>query len=231
MKKSLVLLVSSLGSFCAAHGAFVVTFGGGSIPDVGSRAFVGSVSTATGFISSLTVSLSITGENKDHPAYNGDLYVTLQHGPGFTVLLNRPGKALGNPYGYGDNGMDVTFDDSGSALDVHTDVHTYQLTLKPPANGQLTGTWLSDGRAADPKDVLDTTPRTKFLSSFLGAVPNGDWWLFVADLSAGGNAKLLSWSLNIETTPIPVPEPAWAMALTAVGLGGFVWLRRGRRSA
>lgn len=226
MNKPIILLVSSLGTLGVAQGA-VVTFGGGSIPDPGSKSFIGTVSAVPGFISSLTVSLSITGENKDLPAYNGDLYVTLQHGAGFAVLLNRPGKALGVSYGYADNGLDITLDDTGSA----PDVHTYRLTLKGPPVGSLTGIWSSDGRNVDPNAVLDTTPRTESLDSFTGAVANGDWLLLVSDLSAGGNAKLASWTLNIETTPIPVPEPAWGVTLSALGLGGWFWLRRRQPAA
>ena len=44
-------------------------------------------------------------------AYNGDYYLSIQHGSGFSVLLNRVGRATSSPEGYGDNGFNVTFDD------------------------------------------------------------------------------------------------------------------------
>src|SRR5262249_22736292 len=49
----------------------------------------------------------------------------------------------------------------------------------------------------------DTSSRNAFLSSFSGLNPNGDWTLFVADLSGGGEHVLESWSLEIEPVKLP----------------------------
>lgn len=49
----------------------------------------------------------------------------------------------------------------------------------------MTGTWQPDGRTNSPGSVLDSQPPDAFLSSFNGLDPNGDWTLFVADVSGG----------------------------------------------
>lgn len=167
----------------------------------------------SGPIANLSVSLSIDGLGPSG-AFNGDLYVTLQHESGaFAVLLNRPGRTLGNAWGYGDNGLDVTF----AGVDGAPDIHTYRLTLGGPPAGPLTGTWAADGRIADPNEVTESSPRLASLGSFLGTEASGTWMLFVADLEPGGKAVLESWSLDISL----VPEPThWAFV---VGLGLLTW--------
>src|SRR5688572_10580263 len=52
-------------------------------------------------IADLNVYLDITGD------FNGDLFVTLTHDSGYSVLLNRVGKTASNSFGYPDPGMDV----------------------------------------------------------------------------------------------------------------------------
>jgi subtilisin-like proprotein convertase family protein len=168
-----------------------------------------------GTISSLTVSLDISG------GYNGDLYAYLA-GPngGFAVLLNRVGVTSGNAFGYSDMGLNVTFDDS----DGYNNIHFYQnLSYDLNGGGQLTGTWSSDGRKIDPlsaPSLFDTTQSTSLLDSFDGTDPNGTWTLFLADLSSGGQSTVVTWGLNIKA----VPEPS-ACALLAIG----IFLRVGKR--
>ncbi|MEI8207274.1 MAG: proprotein convertase P-domain-containing protein [Kiritimatiellales bacterium] len=141
-------------------------------------------------------------------AFTGDYYVSLI-GPngGFSVLLNRAGRTLSAPLGYGDNGFDVTFSVGAP------DAHLYQ-NYSPDfdAQSRLTGTWDADGRNVDPDIVLDTDSRTSGLDVFGGLNPNGNWTLFVADLGQYGTATLDSWGLNINTI---IPEPA------TVGMLGF----------
>lgn len=162
----------------------------------------------------VTVSLDITG------GFNGDLYAYLT-GPtgGFAVLLNRSGVTAGNAFGYSDTGFNVTFDDSAS----YNNIHFYQnVSYNLNGDGQLTGTWASDGRAIDPTSSpadFDTTPATATLGSFADTNPNGTWTLFVADLSSGGQSTLVSWGLGITA----VPEPStWAL----LGMGMLIFLRR-----
>jgi hypothetical protein len=159
--------------------------------------------------------------------FNGDIYLTLAKGTeGFSVLLNRVGTRSGSSFGYSDNGFHVTFDDSAAA-----DIHTYRVTVTgsnttPLASNPLTGTWQPDARNTDPDSVLDTDPRTAFLSAFHGVTPNGQWTLFAADLSGGGTAKLTSWSMDFAL----VPEPSLTGVVFGLGLGGLA-LGLGRRLA
>jgi MYXO-CTERM domain-containing protein len=158
-------------------------------------------------IESLTVTINLTG------GWNGDLYVYLVHGDGFSVLLNRPGRSLANPDGSAASGMSITIADSAT-MDIHT--------AMPMSGGSVSGTYQPDGRETDPLLVLNTDARTAMLADFIGLDPNGTWKLFVADQSAGETSILQSWSLSITT----VPEPSAAL----LGLLGAVLLLRRRRS-
>src|ERR1017187_2849357 len=169
------------------------------IPDGNPNGLVSSTNlSALGtIVTSVTVQLDITG------GFNGDLYAYLA-GPagGFAVLLNRTGLTAGNAFGYGDTGFNITLSDSSA-----NNIHTYQLD-SPSINGsgQLTDTWAPDGRNIDPQSagsVFDATPPTALLTSFIGTDPNGTWTLFVADMSGGGQATLVSWGLTVVTVPEP----------------------------
>jgi uncharacterized protein (TIGR03382 family) len=156
-------------------------------------------------IESVTVGLNFTG------GWNGDLYVHLVHNSGFSVLLNRPGRTSGNPDGAGSSGMTILLDDTALS-----DIHTAM-----PNTGTVAATYQPDARTADPLFVTDTSPRSAFLSNFIGLDPNGNWTLFVADQSPGAESVLQSWSLNITA----VPEPSAA----ALGLLSAALLLRRRR--
>ena len=151
-----------------------------------------------GVIDNLSVSLDISG------GFNGDLYAYLR-GPngGFAVLLNRVGVSSGNAFGYSDTGFNVTFNDSIS----YDNIHYYQNSASSlNADGQLTGTWSSDGRNIDPQSdpsLFDTTQPTATLQSFDATNPNGTWTLFVADFSSGGQSTVVNWGLDIGITPEP----------------------------
>jgi len=159
-------------------------------------------------ISEVNVQIALTG------GWAGDLYAYLTHGSGFTVLLNRPGRSLANLAGSGVSDFSAYFSDS-SPGDIHTAI---------PASGPVTGFFQPDGREIDPDNSLDTTPLTALLSSFVGLDANGDWTMYVADVSSGDTMRLESWSLTING----VPEPATATLLAAGALG---MLRRRRFTA
>jgi subtilisin-like proprotein convertase family protein len=164
-----------------------------------------------GTISDVTVSLDITG------GYNGDLFAFLS-GPngGYAVLLNRVGVSNdASSFGYGNHGFDIVLSDSAA-----NDVHYYQsASYLLNGSGQLTGTWVPDGRTIDPlyspPSLFGSTAPSALLGSFNGTDPNGGWTLFLADLSVGSQSQLVSWSLDVITA---VPEPS-VVALGIMGLG------------
>jgi len=159
-------------------------------------------------IASVQVSLTISN------GYNGDLYAYLAHSTGLAVLLNRVGLSSSNAFGYGDPGFNLTLSAAGA-----NNVHFYQnFSPSYDGNGRLTGTWQPDGRGIDPLSAASAFDATGSadLSVFNGQEPNGQWTLFVADVSAGGGqCTLLSWSLVINS----VPEPPTKLVVTSVNGG------------
>lgn len=164
-------------------------------------------------IHSVAVTLQLTSLGEG--GFFGDLYATLTRlSDGYAVLLNRSGRSAGRPFGYSDGGpVQITLTDGAPA-----DIHRYRLVLQgeeeTPLNGPLTGRWQPDGRAADPLEVLDTHPRSAMLVSFSGAELAGDWTLFVADVSGGGEYRLDAWGL--EVTYIPEPGTGVLLGLALV---------------
>jgi YDG domain-containing protein/Big-like domain-containing protein len=183
----------------------------GAIPD-GSLNGWSDTRTVTGagvhHVANVQVSLTISN------GYAGDLYAYLVHSNGLAVLLNRVGLASTNPFGYADAGLDVTL-----SAAVANDVHFYQ-NFSPTYNGNgwLTGTWLPDARGIDPLSAPSAfdAPGTTNFDAFLNQGPNGDWTLYVADVSAGGGqSTLIRWGLQINT----VTEPATNLVITSVNGG------------
>lgn len=172
-------------------------------------------------IAAVRVGLQLSSPAND--GFLGDLYVTLLHDTGYTVLLNRPGRTSSNPFGYSDGGpVEIVFADEALR-----DVHNYRSELAGggvgrPLTSGLTGLWAPTGRTADPFLVLDTDSRPAGLGSLAGLNANGSWALFLADVSSGGSYQLDGWSLEI----VLVPEPATGAAILALGLLAWVWIRR-----
>jgi subtilisin-like proprotein convertase family protein len=170
-------------------------------------------------IGSVTVTLDITG------GFNGDLYAYLVGPSGdFAVLLNRVGVSDSSASGYSNTGFEVTLSDTAA-----NSIQYYQ-NDSPGYNGsgQLTGTWQPEGVNIDPQSAaadFSGAGQTALLSSFAGTDANGQWVLYVADLSAGGQSTLTSWTLNI----ITVPEPSEG-ALLGGGLLGLIMCWRKRSS-
>ena len=148
---------------------------------------VRNVTSAIGTISSLQVRLKLTGE------FNGDVYAYLRHTNGFVVLLNRVGRATNNAFGYGDSGLDVTFQDGAA----NGDIHLYQNVMTPADGSPLTGIWQPDGRNVDPTNVTDVSPRSTSLTNFNGLNAAGEWTLYLADVESGATNLLTQWSLDI----------------------------------
>jgi len=180
-------------------------------------------------IGNVNVTLNITGTGSGGSGmFNGDIYATLVHNSVSSVLLNRTGRDNSTPLGYSDQyGFNIQLSDVGG----QGDVHVYRTTLfgnnTTTLAGPLAYAWQPDGRSTDPSSVVTSDPRTALLSSFNGQNANGTWTLFVADLEAGGTAKLVNWGLQITA----VPEPSqFAVATGALLLGWVVWNRRNRSS-
>jgi subtilisin-like proprotein convertase family protein len=164
-------------------------------------------------ITDLDVTIEIAG------GWNGDLYAYLTHSTGFSVLLNRSGVSAADPFGYSDAGLNVRLNDSAA----NGDIHLYQ-SVPGYSAGVLGGEWAPDGRGLNPLSVTDTDPRNALLSSFNGLDPNGSWTLFVADLSSGEAASMVSWGLRIdaETRPLTVPDAGNTVLLFGMALGSLV---------
>ncbi len=181
---------------------------------------------------SVDVALDIQGSGDG--GYVGDLYAYLAHqaSPGgeykMTVLLNRPGRSDALPSGYDATGLNITLSDSATA-----DIHTYQshAGYQVDGTGVLTGTWQPDRRLTNPDDVVSSDARaaTTFddlVHSMASPNPNGNWYLFVADMQTGATMQLNSWSVGFSEMSA-VPEPA--SVLTLAGLLSSAMLLRSRR--
>jgi subtilisin-like proprotein convertase family protein len=164
-------------------------------------------------ITDVNVSINLTG------GYNGDLYAYLVHDSGFSVLLNRVGRTSGNSFGYGNSGFNITFDDSAA----NGDIHTYQTV--PGFSTLITdgSAWSPDGRNVNPLLTLNTGSRTSMLAQFNGLNPNGNWTLFIADVSTGDQTTVAGWSLSI--TAVPEASSLWS-GFCLVTLSAAAMLRR-----
>ncbi|HTH47808.1 MAG TPA: PEP-CTERM sorting domain-containing protein [Candidatus Limnocylindria bacterium] len=194
------------------------------VPDDTDTGLVRTLEVADSFtVASLTVSLNLSVPAGEI-GWAGDLYAYLQHDTGFSVLLNRPGRTAGSPFGYAD-GQSLTISLRDDAT--NGDLHTYRTALGGGAlTGPLTGAWQPDGRTTDPASAVTGDPRTALLSQFDGVNSAGTWTLFLADLSGGGRYQLNDWSLNLEGSP--VPEPAVTVVTTSFLLTAWSLLRRRR---
>jgi len=184
-----------------------------AIPD---GSFIGvsdtrSLTTSLVTVTDVKVRLKISG------TFNGDLFCYVTHGSGYSVLLNRVGRTAGNPFGYDDPGLDVTFDDAAG-----NDVHVYRLTVtgnhNTPLGTNVMGDWVADGRTNRPDQVLDTDARPALLSALTNLDPNGTWTIFVADLAGGDQHTLVSWGLEISGAEA---APATGTIYGKVQLQGF----------
>ena len=123
------------------------------IPDGNPVGVVSTVATSGyGFISSVTVTLNISGGN------NGDLYAYLSYDGVRVSLLDLPGVSPGNPLGDTGSGYDVTLVESGGSgvFDGSQTAGTLNLSGLSEYNGySRTGTWtlfiadLSGGDTSD----------------------------------------------------------------------------------
>jgi len=166
-------------------------------------------------ISKVTVTLNFSG------GWNGDLYAYLTNGSGFAVLLNRPGRVEDSDSDPGSDteGMSVTFDDA-ALLDLHNGIDLL--------TGPVMGNWQPDARWVSPLNVVTGDGRTAFLASFNGQNASAPLTLFVADVAAGSDSTLDSWSMTVSAVSA-VPEPGGHLALAGLVGGGLLLRRRENR--
>jgi subtilisin-like proprotein convertase family protein len=197
-----------------------------AVPDGSLEGIHHTITVSTPMDRVLKATISVQLESHPGGSFAGDLYLTVVHDGRATVLLNRPGRQPGSPFGYSDSGnLAVTFDDTGAT----TDIHAYRSPLTgshttPLAGGlsSLPTLWQSDGRRSDPLTVSLSDPRPARLNEFVDSNPNGAWTLFVADVSGGGAFAVRGWSVDL----VAIPEPGAMVLTTALALGIFAWRRR-----
>lgn len=165
-----------------------------AIPDNNPNGLVSTLSVSGVGHGFYSVEVLISTQN----GWNGDLYAYLEHDGVISVLLNRPGRTGTDPVGAASSGLLIRLSDSLVMADSHTGIPDILGTL-------ATGTYQPDARAADPGAVTDLSPRSLYLSAFNTLNADGDWTLFVSDLSGGDVATLNNWSLVL------IPEPSSAL--------------------
>lgn len=161
------------------------------------------------------VTVSLTFVPTDGYMFNGDYYVYLYHNTNSAILLNRLGRPEMFGLGYSDSGLNIVLDDHAT----NGDIHLYQQVTIPEYPNPLTGVWQPDGRDVDPLVVLDTDPRTRMLSSFVGDTADGTWALFIMDCNSGATARITRWGLTIETEPAPLVE--YTLSTSVLGGGSI----------
>jgi hypothetical protein len=190
-----------------------------SIPDFSFSGASNTQSISAPNHSVLGISITLTIEGGDFDAYDGDYYAYVSHNGTIATLLNRTGRSATSSFGAPGNGFSVTFNDAAPNGDIH-------FATAASASNPISGLWAPDGRATFPTTTLDTDPRTKLLNQFQGQTASGDWTLFIADLSSGGDGIIKQWGIQITV----VPEPASTFVFTAASLllfaGVFRFVRK-----
>jgi hypothetical protein len=175
------------------------------------------LSTSITSISDVSLTLNISG------GYDGDYYAYLRHtdlsGTGFSVLLNRVGETAANSYGSSDSGFNVTLSDAASG-----NIHDASA-----GGAVLTGTYQPDGRNISPLSnptTLATTIPSTLLSSFNGMDANGQWQLFIADVSSGSIGTLTSWGITVTENATAVPDGGSTLLLLCGCCCGLLVIKR-----
>ncbi|MFM2081912.1 MAG: hypothetical protein RL380_603 [Verrucomicrobiota bacterium] len=213
MKTRLLTLTAALALALTARATIVINDTwtvNQSIPD-GSAVGTTAAQTFSGLdassINGVEVSFTTTG------GYNGDLYgyLVLRDANGnatSALLLNRVGTTGSDPFGSDGSGFNhITLSDAGM-IDIHS--------VNPGSGNAVgTGTYLAD----------QSLGANSLNSTYAGSTANGTWTLFLADLSGGEQATLVSWGLTVSVVPEPV---TWALGIFSVLLAA-AWIRHQRR--
>jgi subtilisin-like proprotein convertase family protein len=205
MKKYLILILTAAAAITSSAQPQLLTTNwsgsfanAGVVPDndLSGLTLVETTSDWSGAVSSLTVTLNLTG------GWNGDIYAYLYHDDVMSVLLNQVGTPTNSGLGYSDSGFNVTLSDSAAYS-----IHNYQLDTPTITSGVVQGTWQPDGAG---------------LSVFNGLDASGTWSLYLVDKNPGGVMTVNSFGLQAEVTP----EPSTLALAALGGLGMLWQLRR-----
>ena len=194
-----------LGLGLGAASASIVTVPSGTVnitvPDGNAAGITSTISVGSlgNVLNSVSLTLNISGGN------DGDLYAYLSYNGTSVVLLNRPGLA-GDPAGIGYTTAgynNVTLSDGGYA--------NINVTQNPVTGGTY--------NPAGTGGVI--------FGNYDGVNPNGNWVLFISDLSGGdvSFSQLDSWSLTFNAVPEPVNVALGVFAAALLAMSG---LRRAR---
>ncbi len=222
--RTLPLVAASIAATAAAHAVIVTeptrTYAVGyNLADVvNPGAFFQQTISDSAIVSLTDVRVGLHLVGRGVGGFAGEMVVSLNKDLSVTsVLLNRVGVSAGNSFGFGYDGWNVTLADGGIGGDIH------EASL---VSGILTGEFAPDGRTS-PASAL----RPALLNVFNGGTGNGDWYLSVADVAAGGTMRLESWSLTLtgENGVAAVPEAGtWFAGMILAGCVGLrTWRRPG----
>ncbi len=226
---ALVGLTQSAWATITLTGGTATTSGNqtmGVIPDGSASGRSSTVNLSGSTLTSITdVQVVLHGSG----AFSGDLYAYLTHDDGFAVLLNRIGATAGNDHGYSAGYGDVRFNDASA-----NDVHTYQTVSG--SGVPLSGSWHTDARKINPNSAGsafdDAASRTANFGTFNKTTTgNGNWTLFVADMSAGGANQVDSWDLEITGVPEPVDYALMAFGGIFAAVQGMRYMKRRKVAA
>ena len=177
-----------------------------TVPDGNAAGITSTISVGSlgNVLNSVSLTLNISGGN------NGDLYAYLSYNGTSVVLLNRPGLT-GDPAGIGyiNSGYNNVILQNAASGGSINDAGSYSST------GQVTGTYSAAGGSLA-------------FNSYNGVNPNGNWVLFISDLSGGdvSFSQLDSWSLTFNAVPEPVNVALGVFAAALLAVSGFRRLRR-----
>lgn len=194
-----------LGLGLGAATASIVNVGSGNVnitvPDGNAAGITSTISVGSlgNVLNSVSLTLNISGGN------DGDLYAYLSYNGTSVVLLNRPGLAR-DPAGIGYTTAgynNVTLSDGGYA--------NINITQNPATGG-----------------TYNPSAGSLAFAGYNGMNPNGNWVLFVSDLSGGdvSFSRLDSWSLTLNAVPEPVNVALGVFAAALLAVSGFRRLRR-----
>ena len=169
-----------------------------AIPDGDENGIWAGISVSDSFvISDVSVTLDI-----EH-GWIGDLGIALVDPSGdFIWLIDDPTCMNANELAAGNR---YTFTDNAAGF-LPVGTHLDYITIP--------------GSSYRPDDAKED-PITIFASSFAGDNSQGDWQLYLVDVSPADDGTLISWELDL--TPVPIPGAIW---LLGSGLAGLVGLRR-----